>query len=176
MELYTSYIGSGASRREMSQAAYALVRHALRLRGICDAQIIRPRGEKPYLAERAPFFSVSHSRGRVMAGISDFDLGVDIELVREAPPQLDMRLFSESERRDFTFFEAWTLRESVYKLTGRGSLRTMRLEKRGSEVITPFPGVKCRTYFTADGFCASCAAFSGKFPAQITEIPPSALF
>lgn len=176
MELYTSYIGSGVSNSELSEAAYALVRHALRLRGVSDVRIVRPRGEKPYLAAGRPFFSVSHSRGRVLAGVSDFDLGVDIELVREMPVQVAARLFSQSERRDFSFFEAWTLRESVYKLTGRGSLRTMRFEKRGEEVITPFHGVKCRTYFTADGFCVSCAAYRGEFPSQIAEIPLSALF
>lgn len=176
MELFTSFIGSGVSRREMSDAAHALVRYALALRGVSGAQIIRPRGGKPYLAAGRPFFSVSHSRGRVLAAVSDFPVGVDIERVRDFSPQLAARLFSESERRDFSFFEAWTLRESVYKLTGRGELRSMRMERRGGEVVTPFPGVRCRTYSVVGGFFASCAAYKGIFPSEIAEIPSSALF
>ena len=105
-------------------------------------------------------------------GLSRGDLGVDIERVRQLREDLSERIFSEAMRHQFDFFEAWTLREAVFKLTGQGSLLSMELEKIDGSVVTPFEGVLCRSYYTVPGHVVSAAAYTGDFPEHIENIPP----
>ena len=58
-------------------------------------------------------------------------VGADVQLRDGRGERLAERLMSEKEREDFDFYELWSLRESLYKLTGEGSLRDMRFEQIG---------------------------------------------
>ena len=136
-------------------------------------EILKKPGGKPFFpGERDRFFSLSHTGRRVLVGLSRGDLGVDIERVRPLREELEKRIFSEKIRGQFDFFEAWTLREAVFKLTGQGSLLSMELEKKGGAVVTPFEGVRCRSYYPVPGFVVSAAARTGDFPEHIENIPP----
>lgn len=82
------------------------------------AEIVREYGEKPRFCDGVPaHFSVSHSHGVVMVGISHTELGVDIEKIR--PVNYAKFSFVEAEDED-DFFRKWTERESYLKFTGAG--------------------------------------------------------
>ncbi len=82
------------------------------------AEIVREHGEKPRFCDGVPaHFSVSHSHGVVMVGISHTELGVDIEKIR--PVNYAKFSFMEAEDEE-DFFRRWTERESYLKFTGAG--------------------------------------------------------
>ena len=82
------------------------------------AEIVREHGEKPRFCDGVPaHFSVSHSHGIVMVGISHTELGVDIEKIR--PVNYAKFSFMEAEDEE-DFFRRWTERESYLKFTGAG--------------------------------------------------------
>ncbi len=124
----------------------------------CPALEKTPAG-KPWFPSRPErFLSLSHSRTFVLVALSDVPVGADVETVRPVSDRLRDRLFRPEEQADFGFFEGWTLRESVYKLTGAGSLWTMPLSLRDGMIQTPYPGVSCRIYHDLPGCVAAVAA------------------
>ena len=132
----------------------------------------QPCGKPYFPGETDRFFSLSHTGKRILVGLSRGDLGVDIERVRPLREELIERIFSQEMRSQFDIFEAWTLREAVFKLTGQGSLLSMELVKMDGAVLTPFEGVRCRSYYTIPGHVVSVAAYTGDFPERIENIPP----
>ena len=82
-----------------------------------DVGIVREYGEKPRFDREGVFFSLSHSHGVMMLGISHSEIGVDIEKIR--PVNYEKFDFVDaSDERDF--FRKWTERESWLKFTGAG--------------------------------------------------------
>jgi 4'-phosphopantetheinyl transferase len=91
---------------------------------------------KPYLAEsdgEPPFFNVAHSGDHALIAVTRHaPVGVDIEIVREAPDPLAIaeRFFSAREtaairqlprdRQRLAFFQHWTLKEAYVKALGTG--------------------------------------------------------
>ena len=69
-------------------------------------------------------FNVSHCKGAVAIVLAEFEVGVDIENVREVETSLIDYVSSESEREKVTcgeeFFRLWTAKESLSKAQGRG--------------------------------------------------------
>lgn len=79
--------------------------------------ILREHGEKPRFDKGNAHFSLSHSHGVLMLGISHSEIGVDIEKIR--PVNYEKFSFMEADgERDF--FRKWTERESYLKFTGAG--------------------------------------------------------
>ncbi len=89
-------------------------------------------GGKPYLlgAERV-HFNISHSRGIVICGISNREIGVDVERIRPYKESVVRRVCSETEcryvmettdesERARRFCRLWTLKESYIKAIGKG--------------------------------------------------------
>ena len=114
----------GRSRAPGSAFAYSLLFRALEMwqgaRELPEAAI-DARG-KPFFPERPDWhFSLSHTRGFVLAAVSASPVGADVQLRDVRGERLADRLMSEKEREDFDFYELWSLRESLYKLTGEGS-------------------------------------------------------
>lgn len=173
MELFAAKLAAGA---DSHAAAYALLRYALRrTRALPCPEILRNAGGKPRFAGRDDlFFSLSHTATHVLVALSDREVGADIETHRAVSPKLRDRLFTPEEQRDFAFFEAWTLREAVFKLTNEGWLMSMRLARVGGEVVTPFPGVRCRSYTGIPGCTAAVACREGTFPEKIEIVPTEA--
>ena len=173
MELFAAEMIPGMSGHE---TAYALLRHVLhRTRGIACPEIRRSENGKPYFAGRSDlFFSLSHTRTHVLVALSEHEIGADIETHRPITAKLRDRLFTPEEQEAFTFFEGWTLREAVFKLTGEGGLMTMPLKRTETEILTPFPGVRCRSYDCVPGCTAAVACREGDFPEEIEIVPADA--
>ncbi|WP_298030336.1 4'-phosphopantetheinyl transferase superfamily protein [uncultured Dysosmobacter sp.] len=62
-------------------------------------------------------FSVSHTAGAVLAGVSDQPIGVDIQAFRPVSRRLLARMGAPAEEE---FFRLWVRREARGKRTGRG--------------------------------------------------------
>jgi hypothetical protein len=159
-------------------AVYALLRHAVARRcGTPCPAIARAADGKPYFPARDDlFFSLSHTKTHVLAALSDHDVGADIETRRAVSDRLRDRLFTPQEQRDFEFFEGWTLREAVFKLTGASGLLRMPLAREGDVIVTPFPDVFCRCYDDVPGCAVSLASREADFPSAVALVPPEALW
>lgn len=90
-----------------------------------------PRG-KPYLAEKGPYFNLSHSGKLALIGVCATELGLDCEKVRhlESLGEIARKHFSESEfaalealdgdARQLAFYRCWTRKEAYIKALGEG--------------------------------------------------------
>ena len=85
---------------------------------------------KPYLANGACYFNLSHSDQKVMAVFAQSEVGCDIERVGESNDDIVDTRFSLNEkalyvrtpkdRKNDIFYRIWTARESFLKAIGRG--------------------------------------------------------
>lgn len=68
--------------------------------------------------------SISHSGNFVLVGISEKEIGVDIEVIKPFDRRLISRYFTKDEqdfiKTDADFFKIWTVKEAYLKLTGEG--------------------------------------------------------
>ena len=75
-------------------------------------------------------FNLSHSGQWIVAAFSPYEIGLDVERMREIKPDDFVSFFTESERQAILsctqetlipyFFSLWTLKESYIKATGKG--------------------------------------------------------
>lgn len=135
-------------------------------------QIKRLLGGKPVFAKEPDLhFSVSHSRTHVLCALSGEPLGADILDHRTVKPETIARLASPEELVYFTFYELWCLRESCFKLTGRGSLRDMRFSRDNGKIIAPDPEVFCRIYGDVPDCTVAVCSYKDSFPHELIEVP-----
>lgn len=108
-------------------APWALLRLALGVEIL--PPVVRDPGGKPrFEGACPPHFSLSHSGGLALCGVSDHPLGVDLERVRPRRPVLARRALSARELRWYQdrgerwadFYTLWTLKEARAKWSGRG--------------------------------------------------------
>lgn len=82
---------------------------------------------KPYFPDHPEVhFSISHTGGAVLVGVSDQPVGVDIEKLRPVSQRTMRRLagaYTEEE-----FFQSWVRREARTKRSGNGVSTMMRSE------------------------------------------------
>lgn len=152
-------IAPGRGHSAESAATWSLLLYALRREHGLDAlpEVELDERGKPYFSARPECcFSLSHTRGLVACALGSSPVGVDVQVIDAKDAAFAGKLMNERERMDFTLHELWCLREAVYKLTGRGSLRSMPLRREGGEIVSPFEGVRCRLYKGLDGY--ECAA------------------
>ena len=91
--------------------AYGLLRLALGEEGL-PAIALGERG-KPFFPERPDLhFSLSHTEGTALVGLSDRPIGVDIEKLRPLPPRVQAAFGGDIWR--------WTALEAQSKRSGRG--------------------------------------------------------
>ncbi len=124
-------------QRSLLGEALARIRLAI-LTGRNPADLVMRRLEKgkPIL-ENCPgyHFNVSHSGTWVVAAISDREVGIDVERVRDPQYRIAERFFSaeelemldrlEGEEKQHLFFDFWTLKESYLKLLGKGLTQSL---------------------------------------------------
>lgn len=80
--------------------------------------------------EQGPCFSISHCKNAIAVAISETPIGIDIEHIRTAKPELVARTMNEKEQAeiwaaaspDIAFTRLWTQKEAVLKLQGTGIL------------------------------------------------------
>lgn len=80
--------------------------------------------------EQGPCFSISHCKHAIAVAISEKPVGIDIEHIRTAKPELVARTMNEKEQNvicsapspDVAFTRLWTQKEAVLKMQGTGIL------------------------------------------------------
>lgn len=86
---------------------------------------------KPAVEKAGVYVSVSHSGAWAVCVTADMPVGVDVEVVRSAQEKFMRRVCSEQEMACIRpgsdgdcrrFWEIWTAKEALFKLTGRGPL------------------------------------------------------
>lgn len=144
-------------------------------------------GGKPYLLhQKSVFFNISHSGTYVVCGISDAEIGVDVECVKKNRLEVAKRFFhpaewkilqdKKEEERNILFYRYWCAKESFLKYTGEGlkrSLASFRIVWNGKEgqvyeeeKLLP---VVCREYDVAEGYiCVICT--EQKDPVQFFQV------
>ena len=123
IKLYRS--DTSVSSREL------LLQAAKELCGCEDAEILLSDSGKPYFVGLDIKFSVSHSGERMIAAVSDREIGADIQIKKPMRDGVARRFFTEkeqeyvfsavslSERQD-RFYEIWTKKEAYGKWKGCG--------------------------------------------------------
>ena len=117
----------------LSLGAGILLDTAMKDAGISSYEIELLENEKPRIKGlRDVFFNISHSGEMVVLGISDKEIGVDVEKVKHFKESLINYVFmpqdqelakelmkSESDK-DKVYTRLWTVKESIMKYSGKG--------------------------------------------------------
>ncbi len=80
---------------------------------------------KPYTQNLPVHFSISHSGDIAVCAVSDNEIGIDIEKIRNVNPRTAERFANDKEKEYINtsengFFEIWTLKEAYFKCIGTG--------------------------------------------------------
>lgn len=115
---------------------------------------------KPYFPECPDVhFNISHSSGAVLVGVSDQEIGVDIERVRPVGQRMMVRLAHVTTKE--AFFQSWVRREARAKRSGDGIGTIMRSE-------SPLrPGEYYYELDTFPGYAAGMATRSQELPGKL---------
>ena len=143
--------------KRLCLGAGILLEKALNDIGISKYDIVQREHEKPYISGHDDvFFNISHSGNMVALGISDKELGIDIEKIRHFDDNLINHVFSKKEQtsalamsfeglnNDLIYTRMWTMKEAVMKHSGLGiSLdpKSINLSFRDGR-----PHAECDTY------------------------------
>ena len=117
----------GRSGHEMGRTLLAQL-YAAHVGGVMPEILTAPKG-KPYFAQSAWHFSISHTKRHAFCVLSDVPVGLDAE---EADRNIDLsiapKILSDGELTQFrmaqdrrrAFLTFWVLKEAQAKLTGEG--------------------------------------------------------
>ncbi len=93
----------------------------------CEEIIFNEFG-KPYYKNKKLYFNISHSNNVILVGVSDTELGVDIECIKDYKRIIEKKMFNKEEllflnsldydNRLDVFFERWTKIEAWTKYNG----------------------------------------------------------
>ena len=117
----------------LSLGAGMLLDKAMKDAGIDDYEIEFLENEKPRIKGHGDvFFNISHSGEVAVLGISDREIGVDVEKIKHfkdslidyvfAPQEQDMtkELATAGNDIDKVYTRLWTVKESIMKYSGKG--------------------------------------------------------
>ena len=115
---------------------------------------------KPYLyGQKGLYVNWSHSKDCVLCGLSDQEIGVDIERIRPVGQRMMVRLAHVSTEE--AFFQNWVRREARAKRSGNGVGTIMRSE-------SPLqPGEYYYPLDTFPGYAAGVATRSKELPGKL---------
>ncbi|MBR2868547.1 MAG: 4'-phosphopantetheinyl transferase superfamily protein [Clostridia bacterium] len=116
------------NKRRQKIAADMLCRRMISEKcGIPSESIVFGRTEKgkPYTVNTDLFFSISHSDNIVVCAISENEIGIDVEKIRNVRLRIAEKFASPEELTYIgdnlnRFFEIWTLKEAFFKCKGTG--------------------------------------------------------
>lgn len=141
------------------------------------------------------YFNISHSGDYVIVGMSDSEVGIDIEIYKDAKHEtvdLAKRYYTEDEynwilsfdeaERIKAFYKIWTLKESYVKFAGKGlsiSLSSFSFAFDGSNISLKkdneiFNDVQFKTYDIEDSYMMSICYDSG-FSSEDVKIKKATL-
>ena len=150
---------SGPTRTALCRLGAGLLVHTVLNRFWGHFGIQRTKEGQPFLPG-APFFSLSHSGSYILLGVSDSQIGVDIQEHRPVHAQrLADRFFHPFEAEKIRissdpnsmFFQIWSAKESYVKAKGRGfslsfSSFCLLPESSGNCTISIPPASPCRIH------------------------------
>lgn len=118
---------------------------------------------KPYAENIAVKFNVSHGNDAVVCAVSENDIGIDIEKIRDVKFRVAERFATEEERAYIgenreRFFEIWTLKEAYFKCIGTGlgaDIRNVSFKVENQKIECSEKGFRCSFYPLAQGYCCS---------------------
>ena len=119
---------------------------------------LKDRGKPFFPNHPQVHFNLSHTAGAVLAGLSDWPIGVDIERIRPVSPRLMEQVGADTEG---SFFKAWVRREARTKCSGLGIGAMLRQEPQLE------PGEFCRHLETFPGYAACAASRCGRLPETV---------
>ena len=148
---------------------------------------------KPYIDGIPYYFNISHSDDYIICGVSDINIGVDIEKMQDIDFGFACDVFSDDEIRRFSsesvenktelFFSIWTLKESYVKWLGSGfhrKLSSYTVSPKGmqAEILDPhsLDGTvpKLMTYTLGDYKISICSC-DKNFPDEFKYLHPREL-
>ncbi len=135
--------------------------------GIAPERIVIERNEngKPYAVNADVFFSISHSADIVACAISDKEIGLDIEQIKNIRLKAAEKFADEAEiayiGNDINrFFEIWTLKEAFFKCKGTGlgaDIKSVSFNVDENNVTCSENGYRLFFEEIADGYvCSVC--------------------
>lgn len=125
---------AGEDDRKRTVAGELLARQMLAARLGCpekDVPLSWDELGKPSVEREGVYVSVSHSGAWAVCVTADAPVGVDLEVVRSAQEKFMRRVCSQQEMACIRpgddgdcrrFWEIWTAKEALFKLTGKGPL------------------------------------------------------
>ena len=103
------------SKTELSSLGYSLLRQFYGQ----DIIIEKNDNGKPYITNKQKlFFNLSHSKNGLALAISDCEIGVDIEKIKEFNKSVAKRFLKTDETDDLKLLKLWTKLESAIKFKG----------------------------------------------------------
>ncbi len=103
------------SKAELSSIGYSLLKHFYGQ----DIKIEKTKNGKPYITNKQKlFFSLSHSKNGLALAVSDCEIGVDIEKIKEFNKSVARRFLKTDETDDLELLRLWTRLESAIKHKG----------------------------------------------------------
>lgn len=160
-----------------SETAWNLLEAALRETGIAELpQVHFGETGKPVFADSPLYFSLSHSGSLACALLSDAPCAVDVEIIKpDVQAKLIGRCLNEQEKAlGCDFFETWTKKECMGKLSGKGlPARPSEMDSLNPEYADHFHLQKLAD---ADGAeYVLCALCMNEEKLQIQKIRPEVL-
>lgn len=115
-------------KRKLRIASDAVCRTAISgFCGISPADIVFEYNEhgKPYVKGIPVHFNVSHSGDIAICAVSEHEIGIDIEKIRDIDQRITRRFATDDEKSYIDthangLFEIWTLKEAFFKCKGTG--------------------------------------------------------
>ena len=156
------------SKKNLRIAADAVCRKAISdFCGVEQNKIIFEHTEtgKPYAKDLPVYFNVSHSGDMIACAVSDCEIGIDIEKIRNINPRSAEKFATEAEKEYISknkngFFEIWTLKEAYFKCTGTGlgaDIKTVSFEIKENSIRCSENGFEFSFVETdSDYVCSLC--------------------
>ena len=125
---------AGEDDRKRTVAGELLARRMLAEKlhcGEADVPLTWDELGKPTVTTEGTYVSVSHSGAWAVCIAADVPVGVDVEVIRSTQEKFMRRVCSEAEMAYIRvgddgdcarFWETWTAKEALFKLTGKGPL------------------------------------------------------
>ncbi len=111
------------------------------------------------------YFSLSHTDNIVAVAVSNYPIGIDIELIKQYPFEIIKKALSDDELLEFDclnqnekidfFIKKWTQKESVYKINGE--------EVFNPRIINNFKGISNKIIINKQSFYMSIASDKIKY-------------
>ena len=172
--------------KRLSLLSGLLLEYALNDVGENSKEVFEDESGKPYLKDGAAHFNISHSGSVATCVVSRYQVGCDVEKVREIDLKIAKRYFckeeadelfslkKESDRID-AFFRLWTLKESYVKAVGKGLAIPLNSFSISLGNPPKIAGEKEEFFFSEitcfDGYkCAVCASHNEKVQQKVITL------